>query len=128
MSARKNVIPVRLSDEELAFLDQRAAAAELPRATYARMVLGGTALGVPVPGKVERSGDGRQRGGVAVVLRPGETKVIKPRGVQSSTVVMKPRRTGHDTRGDRCPSCSALTYSSARGKRKCQACGWEGPA
>lgn len=61
MSARKNVIPVRLDDDELAHLDRSAAEAGLPRATYARQILGGLSLGRPVVGKVESVTPGKAR-------------------------------------------------------------------
>lgn len=69
-ATRPHVIQVRLSDEEKQFLDASVAAAGLRRSEYVRRVLGGTSLGRHVVGKVERSGDGRQRGGVVAEIRP----------------------------------------------------------
>jgi hypothetical protein len=131
---RPHVIQVRLSDDEKRFLDASVAATGLRRSEYVRRVLGGTSLGDHKVGKVERTGDGRQRGGVGAVIRPTApaklVDVLADHGPQVAkdarqrTPVLKG---GYDTVRDRCPECGSLTYTVARGKRGCRSCRWTGP-
>lgn len=112
-------VTIRMTPEEVEFLDRRAKESGMSRAAYARAILGGTSLGQHVVGKVERSGDGRQRGGVAAVIRPAKPS----RPVRAVPTL----RGGHDTRNDRCPAGCGFTTTIGAGKRRCSACGWTGP-
>lgn len=117
---RPHIIQVRYSDEELAHLDAQCSRDGMTRSEWLRSAGGGVAIGEHRVGKVERTGDGRQQDGIAVVIRPEPKPHLVP---------VRPRRGGYDTRNDKCPQCGALTYSTKPGKRGCssRSCSWEGP-